>query len=154
VDLAAVIADAAALATARLREHRVALRTELAPDLPPVLAKAVPLELVLLHLITNACDAYGVHGVAVAADRVIRVRAEAAGGRIVIGVSDLAGGIPEGDLTNIFQPFFTTRTVGLGTGLGLSVSFGIITELGGTITAANLDGGAEFRIVLPAAGAA
>ncbi len=71
-----------------------------------------------------------------------------------ITVRDSGGGIPDNVLSRIFDPFFTTKEVGKGTGLGLSVSYGIITTMGGTITAHNVKGGAEFVISLPQAGAA
>ena len=54
-------------------------------------------------------------------------------------------------MSRIFEPFFTTKEVGRGTGLGLSVSYGIITDMGGTIDAANAPDGAVFTITLPVA---
>lgn len=70
--------------------------------------------------------------------RVLRVR-----------VRDNGGGIPSTIIDRIFQPFFTTKDVGRGTGLGLSVSYGIVREHGGSLTVANVAGGAEFTILLP-----
>lgn len=72
------------------------------------------------------------------------------GRKIVIRISDNGPGIPNAILPKIFDPFFTTKPVGVGTGLGLSVSHGIITEHSGTIRAENLPGGgAVFTIELP-----
>lgn len=72
------------------------------------------------------------------------------GRKIVIRISDNGPGIPNAILPKIFDPFFTTKPVGVGTGLGLSVSHGIITEHSGAITAENLPGGgAVFTIELP-----
>ena len=65
-------------------------------------------------------------------------------------MKDTGGGIPEAAMSRIFEPFFTTKEVGDGTGLGLSVSYGIITDMGGTIDAANARDGAVFTITLPA----
>ena len=64
--------------------------------------------------------------------------------------SDNGSGLKDEDLTRVFDPFFTTREVGQGTGLGLSVCYGIVREHGGQITARNGDvGGAVFTIELP-----
>ncbi len=65
-------------------------------------------------------------------------------------MKDTGGGIPEAAMLHIFEPFFTTKEVGEGTGLGLSVSYGIITDMGGTIDATNAQDGAVFTITLPA----
>ena len=64
-------------------------------------------------------------------------------------IADTAGGIPEAVKRQIFEPFFTTKPVGQGTGLGLSVSFGIVQNFGGAINVHNQDGGAVFEIELP-----
>jgi len=59
------------------------------------------------------------------------------------------GGIPQNNLTRIFAPFFTTREVGKGTESGLSVSFGIIRDMGGNLRAGSSGEGAKFTITLP-----
>jgi C4-dicarboxylate-specific signal transduction histidine kinase len=77
---------------------------------------------------------------------------------VEISVADNGSGIPELYLGRIFDPFFTTKQVsaeegGAGLGLGLSVAYGIVTKRGGSIRAANEEGGgANFVVVLPAAG--
>jgi len=74
-------------------------------------------------------------------------------GVVSLTVRDSGGGIAAEVLPRIFDPFFTTKEVGQGTGLGLAITYGIITEHGGTITAGTAEnGGALFRIDLPAAG--
>jgi CheY-like chemotaxis protein len=73
------------------------------------------------------------------------------GRRVVVEVSDTGAGIPPAILDRIFDPFFTTKPVGLGTGLGLWICQGIVSSLGGDITAESRAGeGATFRVVLPA----
>jgi two-component system NtrC family sensor kinase len=70
--------------------------------------------------------------------------------RIFVEVADNGSGLKPEDVTRVFDPFFTTREVGQGTGLGLSVCYGIVREHGGQITARNADvGGAIFTIELP-----
>lgn len=72
------------------------------------------------------------------------------GRKILVRIADNGPGIPQAILPKIFDPFFTTKPMGVGTGLGLSVSHGIITEHSGTITAENIPGsGAVFTIELP-----
>ncbi|UCX04597.1 sensor histidine kinase [Shewanella glacialimarina] len=74
---------------------------------------------------------------------------------VPVGVlfEDNGKGIPEAILDNIFDPFFTTKEVGNGAGLGLSVSYGIVSEMGGEIKVANTGTGARagFEIILPEA---
>jgi two-component system C4-dicarboxylate transport sensor histidine kinase DctB len=67
-------------------------------------------------------------------------------------VADHAGGIPEADLPQVFQPFFTTKMAGEGMGLGLSISYGIVSDMGGTMTVSNSKDGAVFELRLPANG--
>ncbi len=74
---------------------------------------------------------------------------------MVLGVADNGPGIEEDALSRLFDPFFTTKAVGDGLGLGLFICFGIVQDLGGSIAAANRpEGGALFRVALPAAPAA
>jgi signal transduction histidine kinase len=69
---------------------------------------------------------------------------------VVVEVSDTGCGIPAENLERIFNPFFTTKPVGVGTGLGLSVCHGIITALGGDISVRSEVGqGTTFRVSLP-----
>jgi len=61
------------------------------------------------------------------------------------------GGIPQDALPKLFDPFFTTKEIGKGTGIGLSISYSIVAEMGGAITVMNADGGAVFTVTLPVA---
>ena len=71
-----------------------------------------------------------------------------------IEVEDTGCGIPEENLKRVFEPFFTTKPVGQGTGLGLSVIYGIVSAHGGSIDVRSVVGeGTTFRVVLPIAGA-
>jgi C4-dicarboxylate-specific signal transduction histidine kinase len=68
---------------------------------------------------------------------------------IELTFEDSAGGIPEGTMNRIFDPFYTTKEVGKGTGLGLSISHSIITDSGGKLSVRNTEGGAKFTLLLP-----
>jgi len=77
----------------------------------------------------------------------IAIDFEHPGERVVIRVTDNGGGIPAGIMDRIFEPYFSTKEPGRGTGIGLYMSKMIIeNNMGGRLTARNVDGGAEFRI--------
>lgn len=112
------------------------------------------LEQVIINMITNARDAIletaGTATVREARGRIdVSTGFDESGETFCIRVHDTGGGMPEGVMAKVFDPFFTTKEVGVGTGLGLSVSYGIINSMGGTITASNVDKGCEMIIELP-----
>jgi PAS domain S-box-containing protein len=151
VPLRGVVEDALAILAHKLKFAGVEVRFEAPSDLPPVLGSAIPLEQVLINLISNACDAYGEHVAGSAPDRVVAIEARRSGGRVLVAVRDRAGGIPPDILPRIFEPFFTTKAASYGTGLGLSISYGIVNDMGGTLRAGNSADGAVFTLDLPAA---
>jgi C4-dicarboxylate-specific signal transduction histidine kinase len=104
------------------------------------------LQQVLLNLVQNAHQAMVKH----AGNRVLTVRVWPSDRHANVEVRDTGPGIPPEALPRVFDPFFTTKPPGEGSGLGLSVSYGIVTELGGSLRAENAaDGGASFIIELP-----
>jgi two-component system C4-dicarboxylate transport sensor histidine kinase DctB len=106
------------------------------------------LEQVLVNLLANALDALDGR-----AGARIDVAAGQADGRVHITVADNGPGLGAEVLPRLFEPFFTTKAMGAGLGLGLTISEGIVRELGGVLRAANRpEGGAEFTIELPAFG--
>ena len=106
--------------------HRIRLHKSLHPDLPPLMVDRHMLEQVFMNVILNAVQAIRGEGV-------ITIRTEVVEERCSIRVEDTGCGIPTSVLPRIFDPFFTTKGTGEGTGLGLSVSLGIIERHGGTI---------------------
>jgi signal transduction histidine kinase len=103
---------------------------------------------VIINLMINACHAVGKKG------KIEITTARADNNQVLITVKDNGTGIRKKHFSRIFDPFFTTKPVGQGTGLGLSVGYGIIRRHGGDIKARNRKGqGAAFTISLPAAGA-
>jgi len=101
---------------------------------------------VLLNLVQNAHQAMAQS----AGARVLTVRIWPDNGRVCLEVKDTGPGIPGEAMPRIFDPFFTTKSPGEGSGLGLSVSYGIVAELGGRLWAENSpEGGASFLLELP-----
>ena len=97
----------------------------------------------VIALATNAIDAMPEGGE-------LTFRAYAQTHRVVIEVADTGFGIPPEDLSKIFEPFFTTKEVGKGTGLGLAVCYGIMTEHNGRLSVrSNVGKGTTFSIFLP-----
>ena len=114
-------------------------------DLPPVEIDPPRIEQVFLNLIANARDALE-H----TPNPIIIITAGLRGDRLVLAVSDNGPGIPEANLDKVLNPFFTTKEVGKGTGVGLSVSHGIIKGHHGSLEIKNCpEGGASFIIELP-----
>jgi C4-dicarboxylate-specific signal transduction histidine kinase len=108
-----------------------------------VLTRRGELEQVVFNIFLNAAQA--MHG-----SGQIEARAKRENGQITLSVRDLGPGIAAEHLGRVFDPFFTTKQPGDGTGLGIAISYEIVHELGGTISAANHpQGGARFEIVLP-----
>ncbi len=132
----------------RLVENQKEMRTvhieqDYADGLPDVLGDANQLQQVLLNLFLNAAAAMPNGGI-------LNVKTLAEQGEVLIVVSDSGCGIPQENLDKIFDPFFTTKPVGQGTGLGLSVSYGIIEQHGGSIEVESEWGvGSTFTIHLP-----
>jgi signal transduction histidine kinase len=112
---------------------------------PAVVVRGVEYKLqqVFLNLFLNARDAMPKGGWLTVATRVEE-------GAAVIEVADTGVGIPADHLGRIYDPFFTTKPEGRGTGLGLSVTYGIVQEHGGSLTCDSQPGqGTRFRLVLP-----
>ncbi|MDR9754598.1 ATP-binding protein [Pseudomonas sp. SZMC_28357] len=143
LDLAQVVDQSLHLLDARLRDDNVS--TVLHLTRPAwVRGDAIRLEQVLINLLRNALDA--VHDKPC---KRLEIRLEAQDALWRLAVSDNGGGIAEEHLASVFDPFFTTKPVGDGLGLGLAVSFAIVHELGGRLSADNHDQGAVFTLTLP-----
>ena len=121
----------------------IEIRLELEPALPAVWVDADLIKQVVMNIVVNAQQAIEHKGA-------ITVRTRRAGTCVELAVIDTGCGIADKDLQRIFDPFFTTKGVGQGTGLGLSVSHGIVEAHGGTIEVASKVGeGTTFRVYLP-----
>ena len=136
----------------QLRLAGITIGLKLSNDCPKVLGHEIQLEQVILNLLTNARDAIAQNTEstenAELGKIILNVCSDKSG--VHIAVSDNGGGVEESIIDRIFEPFFTTKEMSRGTGLGLSVTYGIIRDMGGSIVVDNIDGGARFRITLPA----
>ena len=152
LDLNCAVRTCVAMAGERVAGLSVRIDTRLASELPPVMGDRDRLETVLLNLINNAIDAVtGFTDQGVIAVRTARMHIN--GDEWVrISVSDNGPGIPPAILDRIFDPFFTTKPAGQGTGLGLFLSYGIVSDHRGRIEARNGDVGAAFDVYLSAVG--
>ena len=150
VSLNVVLQKVLALRTPAHRAAGIEVVRHYDEKLPRVQSDPLLLHQVFLNMIMNAehaIAAAGAHGRIEISTSVAR-----SGDRIVATVRDTGVGIPEGTLSRIFEPFYTTKEVGKGTGLGLAIAYGIVQEHGGQIIAANhSEGGAVFTVELPTA---
>jgi two-component system NtrC family sensor kinase len=143
VDISALLQTAVKLCLPQARGPNVQVHTEFASDLPRVLGDSNQLLQVCLHITNNALHALTETG------GTLTVTAGLQSAMVRLEFSDDGPGMQEPD--RVFDPFYTTRPVGQGPGLGLSVCYGIIQEHSGKITCGNRpEGGAIFRIELPA----
>jgi len=137
--------EALAMTDALLTEGDIRVDKQLPPEPLTVCGDRSRIEQVLVNLIRNAVDA-----MREAPRRVLGIGVAVDGQAVEMTISDSGPGIEEQHMAELFNPFFTTKEVGKGLGLGLSISYRIITDLGGTIRAINNpDGGAGFIVRLP-----
>jgi PAS domain S-box-containing protein len=153
VSLNRPIEESFILVGARLREHGVDVHLRLADDLPPVMADSYKLEQVFLNLINNA--KYAMERRAEGDGdyhKVLEITTMLADGEVVATVRDNGCGMPEEVRARVFDPFFTTKPRGEGVGLGLSISYSIVSEFGGQIECQSAEGeGTTFTLRFPAA---
>jgi PAS domain S-box-containing protein len=147
VDIRKIVDETLALRDYDLKVNNIVLERETMVDAPSVTADPHQLEQVFLNIINNAVDAILEGG----KGGKLKVRIHSADGQVRVEFLDSGVGIK--DPNRIFDPFYTTKSVGKGTGLGLSICYGIIKEHGGDITAHNrAEGGACVEVKLPASG--
>jgi two-component system NtrC family sensor kinase len=148
VDLNDVVSRTALLIAYELRLRGIELESRLSDEPVPVLGDRYELQQVLLNLVTNAVQA--VSDLEQGLPRIIVVETERAGDQVTLRVRDSGPGVPQQFIPYLFTPFFTTKGAGQGTGLGLSLSYGLVEAHGGRLTyAPGPEGGAEFTVNLP-----
>jgi len=147
VDIRKVLEETLTLRDYDFKVSNIAVERDFGPDVPAVTADPHQLEQVFLNIINNAVDALLESG----GGGALKVRIASENGNVCTTFRDTGPGIK--DPKRIFDPFYTTKSVGKGTGLGLSICYGIVKEHGGDITAHNDPaGGAVVEIRLPASG--
>lgn len=143
VNLAGIVDHGLALARVQKWFRGVQVETDLADGLPLVRGETNRLTQVLVNLLANAAQSMADGGV-------LRIAAGRSGQEVFMSVADTGTGIAEEDLPHIFEPFFTRKEPGQGTGLGLSVSLSIVQSFGGRIEVESEAGrGSVFTVVLP-----
>jgi signal transduction histidine kinase len=147
VDLVRGLDDTVAVLRAKARSKSASVVVEAEPGLPPARGFVGELNQIWANLIDNALDAIPVSGR-------VEVRASRENGRMVVRIVDNGPGIPAEVRERVFDPFFTTKPVGQGTGLGLDIVRRLVRHNDGEIAVESRPGRTEFRVTLPAAGAA
>lgn len=143
INLADVISSAARLLSHQQKRSGIDLQIDTSEELPPISGDPGQLQQVIIALATNAVDAMPFGGV-------LKISSRRNGKSVLVEVTDTGIGIPAENVQKIFEPFFTTKEVGKGTGLGLAVCYGILTEHGGTLDVQSTVGvGTTFTISLP-----
>ena len=145
VDLSDIVRRTVRLRSYHLTAAGVEVVAELADDLPGLRGDDQKLQQVVLNLVVNA-----EHAMERTRERILRVRTWRTTDRIVLEVADTGSGMTPEVRAHIFEPFYTTKPEGAGTGLGLSVSYGIVQAHGGTIDVDSTPGvGTVFHIAFP-----
>ena len=146
LDMACLIEEAAELRRYQEKVRNIRLRTIFAEGIFKIRGDYTQITQVLLNLLINAEEALEEQG-----GGTITVSCREECGSVNISIADTGPGIPEQYIGRIFNPFFTTKKIGEGTGLGLSTCYGIVTAHNGIIRARNKDkGGAVFTVQFPA----
>ena len=143
LDVADILRSSANLISHQKRGENIAIELDVAEDIPEINADGGQVQQAVIALATNAIDAMPDGGT-------LRFRAYPQHNSVAIEVEDNGVGIPSENLSKIFEPFFTTKEVGKGTGLGLAVCYGIITDHAGRLSVRSTPGkGTTFTILLP-----
>jgi len=145
VDLNGLLEEGVAMVGSQLRKQQIEVSLSLTPDMPQITVDADKIKQVILNMMINSAQAIGQHGTIR-----LRSRYDAASRTAVITIEDDGPGIPAEILDKVFDPFFTTKPPGQGTGLGLSVSYGIIRDHNGEIIVESQPGKpTRFVITMP-----
>lgn len=144
VDVNAVMRETLSFLSHQMVSSGVELELQLANVLPPVKGHSGKMQQIFTNILINA-----VHAIKTETGRV-RVETSVKDNWVTIRLSDSGEGIPSENLDKIFEPFFTTKEIGQGTGLGLSVTYGLVKDMGGTIAVSSVVGqGATFTVSFP-----
>ncbi|UFS69447.1 AAA family ATPase [Geomonas sp. RF6] len=144
-DVNSIIGRTVALVEESFKNHMIAIEQDLHGTFQ-ALGSPNDFSQVILNLLANARDAFLERNIA---ERLIRIDSRAEGSTIIVTVTDTAGGIAEDIIGQIFDPYFTTKELGKGSGIGLFLSKIIIEKnMAGRLTVHNVEGGARFTIMV------
>ncbi len=148
VDLPRVIADAIRLVERSADTRGIRIDTHLEP-LATINARTNEIQQVFVNLVKNAVEALGERR-DTRTEGIITVRTGSSQGQAWADVADDGPGIPKSNLAMVFDPFYTTKQPGKGTGLGLNIVYRIVTKYRGTVTVESVEGqGTTFRVQFP-----
>lgn len=151
VNVKSVMTEVTDLMAHEFRKNEILLRMDVDAH-AAVKAQPGPFHQVLLNLLVNSVHAIVSAKAARSGGHSIRLHCADAGDRWCVAVTDTGCGISEANLKNLFRPFFTTKDIGMGTGLGLATSYRIVESWGGSIEVeSSLGIGTTFRLLLPKA---
>lgn len=143
VDVNKLIEESISLLGHQLKQSQIKLSINLDPSIPPVYGNSGKLQQVFINLFLNARDAMPSGGE-------LKVFSSMNDSMVTIDIEDTGVGISGDDIKRIYDPFFTSKKTGKGTGLGLAVTYGIVQEHGGRIFVDSAPGkGAHFKLKLP-----
>ncbi len=144
-DIISIIEDSLVLFSHSFRLNKIHLVKEFSASIPKIECSKIHIEQVLTNLLTNA-----EHALTDSIKKIITLRVCQIDNYLVIEIEDTGYGITEENMNKIFDPFFTTKQVGEGTGLGMSISYGIIQSHKGSLTVKSKVGkGTSFTLSLP-----
>jgi two-component system NtrC family sensor kinase len=144
ININVILQEVLELVRYKSRYDKIEIQTRLQSDLPDVLADTTGLRQVCMNLLINAHQAIGDSGL-------VEISTGMAKNMVMFQIKDSGCGIPKDAIEQIWDPFFTTKEVGQGNGLGLAVTYNIIKRLGGTINVESQVGkGSKFTVRIPA----
>jgi len=134
----------------KMREKEITVEKDFAPDLPPLQSECTGLNQIWTNLLDNSIDAVGSRGRITVKTWAETSKSDEHTTDICIRIADDGGGIPLESQAHIFDTFYTTKPVGVGTGLGLGIVHRIVDQYGGVIRFSSVPGNTEFIVRLPA----
>ena len=146
ISIVTALKGALVLFESQLKSEGVLVDVDIEDNLPLIDGIESQLEQAFLNIIANARDAISINA---AGTGTIFVKCSSRLHEVVVRIRDTGAGLTKEQLVKIFDPFYTTKPVGSGTGLGGSISFGIVSSFGGKIDARNWQSGAEILMTFP-----
>lgn len=150
VDINSSIHATLVILSHKMREKEITVEKDFGPNLPPLQSDCTGLNQIWTNLLDNSIDAVGQHG-----KISVKTWAEQSPSNdqrtdLCIQIADDGSGIPLESQTHVFDTFFTTKPLGIGTGLGLGIVHRIVDQLGGVIRFSSVPGSTQFLVRLPA----